>query len=207
MAKAGKRYPLLLYTRMMDRWWPPVFLIGLAYLALAWWLRQDLYTRLTQPWKWMTMDGVGILCVLAALLMLIFRRSAYVRAYPDHLLVATPFLRMNISYRRILRTSTARMVVLFPPARMQFLKRDTIEPLLSYTAVVIDMNALPMARSALRFFLSPFFFKDQTPHIILLVQNWMAFSTELESMRATRGTEAPTVRRPQSSILSQLPRK
>ena len=192
---------------MMDRWWPPVFLIGLALGALSWWLYQDLFTRLTQSWKWMTLSAVGGLCLLAALLMLILRSSAYVRPYADHFLIATPLLRMNVSYKRVRRTATASMVMLFPPARMSFLKRDTIEPLLSRTAVVVDLTALPMSRTTLSFFLSPFFFKDNTPHLVILVRNWMSFSTELESMRASGSTEAPTVRRPQSSILTQLPRK
>jgi hypothetical protein len=207
MAKAGKRYPLLVYTRMMDRWWPPVFWIGAGLLALAWWLYQDLFTRLTAPWKWMTLTGVGALTILAALLMLALRKSAYVRAFGDHLLVATPLLRLNISYRRILRTSTASMGSLFPPSKMRGLKRDAIEPLLKRTAVVVDLNSLPMPRSTLRLFLSPFFFKDQTPHLVLLVENWLAFSTELESMRASGSTESPTVQRAQSSILSQMSRK
>jgi hypothetical protein len=207
MAKAGKRYPLLLYTRMMDRWWPPVFLIGLAVLGLAWWLYQDVYTRLTQPWQWRTMAGVGLLAVLTSLMMLALRKAAYVQAFGDHFLLATPFLRLIVSYRRIRRTSTASMAALFPPGRMSLLRRETIEPLLRLTAVVVELNALPIARPALRFFLSPFFFKDNTPHIVLLVQNWMSFSTELESLRVSGSAPAPTLRRPRSSILSQLPRK
>jgi hypothetical protein len=207
MAKAGKRYPLLIYTRMMDRWWPPIFLIGLALSALAWWLYQDIYTRLTQPWQWMTLAGLALLSLLASLLMLALRKSAYVQAFGDHFLLATPFLRMNVSYRRIRRTSTASMAVLFPPARMSFLKRDAIQPLLSGTAVLVELNALPMARPALSLFLSPFFFKDQTPHLVLLVHNWMAFSTELESLRVSGNSPAPTGKKSQQSILSQLPRK
>ncbi len=207
MAKAGKRYPLLFYTRMMDRWWPPIFLIGLGVLALTWWQYQDLYTRLTQPWLWMTLAGAGGLCILAALLMLVLRKSAFVRAYGDHFLLATPFLRMNVSYRRVRRTTAVSMAVLYPPAKMSFLRRDTLAPLLKLTAIVIDLTSLPMPRSALRLFLSPFFFKDNTPHLVILVQNWMAFSSELESMRVSGNAPETTQRRSQSSILSQLPRK
>ncbi len=185
MAKAGKRHPLLLYTRMMDRWWPPIFLIGLCMLALGWWRYQDLYTRLTQPWQWMALAGAGALCVLASFLLLLLRKSAYVRAYGDHFLLATPFLRMNVSYRRILRTTTVSMGALFPTRRMSSLRREAIEPLLRRTALVVDLNAMPMPRGALRLFLSPFFFKDNTPHLVILVQDWMSFSNELESMRVS----------------------
>ena len=205
MARAGKKYPLLIYTRMMDRWWPALFVIGLALLALTWWLYQDIYTRLTQPWQWMTMAGATALSLFAALLMLALRKSAYVQAFGDHLLVATPLLRMNISYKRIRRTTSATMGMLFPTAKMPLLKRDTIQPLLKLTAVIVELNALPISRSTLRLFLSPFFFKDDTPHIVLLVQNWMTFSTELESLRASGNAPVRTERKSQASILSQLP--
>jgi hypothetical protein len=207
MAKAGKRHSLLLYTRMMDRWWPPIFLIGAGMLALAWWRYQDLYVRLTAPLQWMVLGGVGALAILASLLMLVLRKSAYVRAYGDHFVLATPLLRMNISYRRIRRTATASMAVLFPPGRMPLLQRETIEPLLNRTAVVVELNALPMPRSALRLFLSPFFFKDQTPHIVILVNDWMRFSTELESMRVAGNGPATPERKSQPSLFSQLPRR
>lgn len=207
MAKPGKKYPLLIYTRMMDRWWPPLLLIGVATLSLAWWLYSDVYRRLTAPWQWMGMAGAGGLCVLGALVMLLFRNGAFVRPYADHLLVATPLLRLNISYRRIRRTNTAAMSMLFPPARLRGLQREAIAPLLRGTAVIVELNALPMPRAALRLFLSPFFFKDQTPHIVLLVKNWMGFSTELESMRVSGGEGPVDAGRSSSSILSQLPRR
>ena len=191
----------------MDRWWPPIFLTGLGLLALGWWRYQDLYIRLTQPWQWMTLAAVGALCVLASLLMWMLRKSAYVRAYDDHLRLVTPFLRMNISYRRILRTTTVSMGALFPTRRMPTLRRETIEPFLRRTALVVDLNAMPMPRGALRLFLSPFFFKDNTPHLVLLVQDWMSFSNELESMRVSGNTLTRAESKSQPSIFSRLPRK
>jgi hypothetical protein len=183
--RAGKRYPLLVYTRMLDRWWPALFFIGMGMLALAWPFYSDLYTRLTQPWRWMTLAVVGCVVMAAALVLLVMRRSAYVQPFPDHLRVATPFLRMNISYRRFQRTTTASMATLFPPRNFHGLKRDILEPLLSRTALVIDLNELPIPAATLRLFLSPFFFKDRTQHIVILVRNWLQLSTELQSMLTT----------------------
>src|SRR5512143_3499244 len=129
MTKAGKRHTLLVYTRMMDRWRPPLFWIGAATLALSWWRYQDLYTRLTAPWQWMLLAAAGGLALLASLLMWAFRKSAYVRLFDEYLLLATPFLLMKVSYRRILRTSTATMESLFSIRRMPVLKREAIQPL------------------------------------------------------------------------------
>lgn len=205
MARAGKRYPLVIYTRMMDRWRPMIFLLGLGLIALAWLPYRDLFTRLTEPLRWMIPAGVGAGTILISLIMLVMRKSAYVQPFSDHLRLATPFLRMNISYRRIRRTTTASMSVLFPPKSLRGMRREIIEPLASMTAVIVELNALPMPASTLRFFLSPFFFKDRTPHLVLLVQNWMAFSTELESMRV--GGSQPSPQQTNQSILSRLPKK
>lgn len=152
-------------------------------MALGWPSYSDLYTRLTAPWRWMTMVGAGGIVVAASVLMLIMRSSAFVQPFQDHLLLVTPFLRMRISYRRFKQTTTTVMATLFPPRRLRGLQRDILAPLIGETAVVIDLNSLPLPRQLLRFFLSPFFFKDSTQHIVILVRDWMRFSTELESRR------------------------
>lgn len=202
--RGGKRYPLLLYTRMLDRWWPALFFIGLGMLALAWPFYNDLYVRLTAPWRWTVLAGVGVIVIAASLLMLLFRRSAYVQLFSDHLRVVTPFLRMSISYKRILTTTTASMSGLFPPRSLHGLRRDIMEPLYGRTAVVIELNALPIPVSTLRLFLSPYFFKDQTPHIVILVRDWMKFSTELTSMRTGTSTAQVSSRRGPSSTFPGL---
>lgn len=207
MTKAGKRYSLVIYTRMLDRWWPVLFFLGLALLALAWPLYQDVYTRLTEPWRWMTPAAVAALVILVSLIMLAFRRSAYVQPFSDHLRLVTPFLRLKVSYRRIRRTSTTSMAILFPPRSLSALNRDIVAPLLGLTAVVIELTSLPLSRFTLGLFLSPFFFKDRTSDLVILVNNWMAFSTELEGMRAGGELPYPSRIRPAPSILSKLPRK
>ena len=115
----------------------------------------------------------------------------------NHLLVATPFLRMRISYSRIRRATSASMAMLFPPKSLRGLRREILNPLFNMTAVVVELNALPIPASTLRLFLSPFFFKDNTPHLVILVQDWMSFSTQLESLRVS-GSEpvrSRTIRR------------
>lgn len=206
MAKAGRRYPLVIYTRMIDRWWPAILLLGLATMALAWPFYQDLYTRITEPWRWMTLAGVGAGTVLISLFMLLMRKSAFVQPFSDHLLLATPVFRLNISYRRIQRTTTATMATLFPPKSIRGMKRDILEPLAGMTAVVVELNAYPISRATLNFFLSSFFFKDKTPHFVLLVQNWMGLSTEIESMR-TSGNQSIFQQSTNQSILTRLPKK
>jgi hypothetical protein len=202
MAKDGRRYPLVIYTRMMDRWWPAIFTLGLALLGLAWAVRSYGY----EEWRWLAFTSVGGLNIFLGLLLLILRKSAYVQSFNDHLRLATPFLRLNISYKRFRRASSANMGVLFPPGSTSNWRAEIIEPLTKMTAIVIELTSYPMPQSTLRMFLSPFFFKDKTPHFVILVDDWMKFSNDLESMRQGGVSSTPQQRR-DNSILSRLPGK
>jgi len=204
MAKGGRRYPLVVYTRMMDRWWPAVFTLGLALLALSWGLRGWGF----EEWRWLATASVGGFNVLVGILLLILRKGAYVRPFSDHLRLVTPFLRLNISYRRIKRASSANMGALFPRNTVSSWRAEIIEPLAKMTALVIELHSYPKSQSSLRLFLSPLFFKDKSPHFVILVDDWMRFSAELESMRAGTGSvPGQQQKRSTNSILSRLPGK
>jgi hypothetical protein len=192
-----------MYTRMMDRWWPATLLLALGLFALAWrlWSYSPAYA-----WQWLTLGGVGAFTLVVTLFIFIIRKAAYVQPHPEHLRLVTPFLRLNISYKRLRRASSSTIEGLFPPRSISSWRREIIEPLAKKTAVVVELTGYPISQTVLKLFLSPFFFKDKTPHFVLLVDDWMRFSSELESMRSGKGVEAP--RKPANkSILSRLPHK
>src|SRR5215216_4380438 len=85
--------------------------------------------------------------------------------------------------------------------------RDIFSPLANKTALVIDLNGYPISPVLLRLFLSRFFFKDKTSHLVILVKDWMRFSAELESMRSGIDPNSPVQKRSKKSILSRLPQK
>ena len=202
MAKGGRRYPLVVYTHMIDRWWPAILVLGLALLALAW----GLYSWGFEQFRWLVFASIGAFHVFTGLFLILIRKAAYVRPFSDHLRLATPLLHLNISYKRFHRTSSANMGVLFPPNSVTKWQAEIIQPIAKMTAIVITLNAFPMSQSALRLFLSPLFFKDKTPHFVILVNDWMKLSSEIESMRSGGGDVAPQKRR-DNSILSRLPGK
>ena len=202
-SKGGRRYPLVVFTHMMSRWWTAVFALGLAMIGLAWVVRWWGF----EQWRWMTFGGLGVVIAIGGLIIWMIRKTAYVQPFNDHLRLVTPFLRLNISYKRFLRTSTANMGVLFPPKSIRSSLRDIVEPLAKMTAIVIDVKSLPMPQSTLKLFLSPLFFKDKSPHIVILVADWMRFSAEMDSLRHGGGTPQKVEHRRNISILSKLPKK
>ncbi|MGE5251673.1 MAG: hypothetical protein ACM3QS_15835 [Bacteroidota bacterium] len=204
MAHAGHRYRLLMYTRMLDRWWPAVLWLAAALFALAWAVR-SYFPDPVAAWRWQTLGGVGVIALLLGLFFLIISRAAYVQPRGDHLRLVTPFLRLNISYKRLRRATSATMEGLFPYSSVSPWRREILEPLAKRTAIVVELNGYPISQSVLRLFLSPFFFKDKTPHFVLLVDDWMRLSSELETLRL--GGEVGPRRRVERSILSRLPRE
>lgn len=193
-----------MYTTMMNRWWPAVLTLGIAVLGYAFglrWIGEEAS-------KWQMLGAAGAIVTVAGLLILIVRKSAYIQMFPAHFRLVTPFLRVNVSYKRVRRTSTTTFGAIFPPSSVSKWRAQIVQPMAKMTAIVIELTGYPMSRMALLFFLSPFFFKDKTPHLVILVENWMQFSSELESAR-TGGSAVTTgqiKRKESSSILSKLPR-
>ncbi len=206
MAKGGRRFPLVIYRAMINRWWPATLFLACMLLLLSWLVYRDPSGQ-AEPWRWQGLLLLSGVALLFTALFLIMRSVAYVQAFPTYVKLVTPILRLNISYKRLRRYTTSEMRALFPPAKVRGWKRDLIEPLAGKTALVMDLNGWPADPWIMRLFLSSFFFKDKTPHFVILVDDWMRFSLELDSMR-TGGGMASQQKRPQNqSILSRLPRK
>jgi len=206
MAKAGKRYPLLIYEYTLNRWYPATFALSIILFILWWFQPSYLKAPPENSLQELSLLLISGLALLMTIFIFLMRKTAYVRAYGNHLRLVTPFLRMNISYKRIVQTRATEMSTLFPPSTLSNMQREAMGVLLSKTAVVIDLNAFPIPLPLLRLFLSPFFFKDKTPHLVILVNKWMRFSTELESLRT--GGSLPDAKNKDSvsSILSAISR-
>ena len=211
MPRNGRRHQLVLYSFILGRLSRSALWIGVFMLALAAGLA-ILPGRLPQiaflwedDWILWTVAGAGGFAVLLAIFFFVIRRFAYVQPGADAIRLVTPFLRMNISYRRILQASTVEMQHLFPPNKYKGLQRKLLLKLGSGTAIVLEMRGWPISRGLLKLFLSPFFFPDKSARLALLVPKWMDFSTEMESFRS-RWIESQnrSAKNPRSAILSSL---
>lgn len=206
MARAGHKYPLILYRHMLNRWWTPMIAIGLGMFALAYSEYIDPVGRLL-PWRWQLFAAIGGLSIFIGIFFWVIRYFAYVQPHPTFLKLVTPFVRVNISYKRIRKTTSAEMRYLFSMKDMSGWVRDIFSPLATNMAVVIELTGFPISPFLLRALLSRFFFKDKTPHFVILVKDWMRFSSELDSMRSGTDIHPPTQRRSRDSLLSRLPQK
>ena len=204
MPHAGHRYPLVIYSHMLNRWWPATLTLSLGLFGLAWALSRT-WQGQANPWAVTVAVALGGFVLVVTLFLFIIRNAAYVQPFDTYLRLVTPFLRFNISYRRFRGTTTASMGTLFPPKSISKWRREIVAPLAGKTALVINLSGYPVAPQLLRLFLSPFFFKDKTPHLVILVKDWLRFSTELDSLRMG-GKKQAAPKRQDNSILSRLPK-
>jgi len=214
MTDSGARHPLIIYRFMLDRWWRATLLTGLTLLTLAVGLSglpiilpQINFMRV-EDWKLWILAGTGGFAVIFSIFLILIRNSAYVQTFSEHLRLSTPFLRLNIAYRRIKRTSSTELQQLFPPNQSSRWQKELLRPLATRTVVVLELAGFPVSRTILKFFLSPIFFPDNTPRLALLVPDWIKFSTELESKRGAIKDRQfqPGNDNPRSHLLSDLKR-
>jgi hypothetical protein len=191
MAQKGRRHRLILYTYMLNRWWRATLFLGFVLLvlvaSLAWLpsaLPQYTFPQVDPLMLWL-LGALGGLAILLSIFLFAIRKTAYVQPCDSYLRLSTPFLQMNISYRRFIHTSSSEMGRLFPLEKLKGRKLDFLRPISSETVVVLELKGWPMPRNVMELFLSPYFFPDKTCRLALLVPDWIRFSTELESFRST----------------------
>jgi len=177
--KIGKRHRLLIYQRVMDRLWGATLVLGLMVVVIWWWSGK-FFPSLPQPFDTLLIVG-GVVLVLLAFLMFLMRSMAYVQVCTDHLRVATPFIRLKISYRRVRTTHPLEFHQLFPPSKAGWADRRLLEPFYGKTVLVVGLSEFPLSQSVLRLFLPRVMFSTQAKGLVLVVKDWMALSTELES--------------------------
>ena len=65
MARAGHKYPLIVYRHLVSRWWTPMIAIGLVMILLAY---SEYITPLGQilQWRWQLPAAVGGLSIFVS---------------------------------------------------------------------------------------------------------------------------------------------
>jgi len=186
-----------------------MFAIGFVMFVLAYeQYNHPIYKFI--PWRWQLFAGIGVLAIFVGIFFLIIKQIAYLQPFPGYLKLVTPFIRINISYKRIHKTTTVEMRQLFPPKSMPgWVRNEIFQPLASQTAIVLELKGYPISPTILRLFLSRFFFRDKkTTHLVILVKDWMRLSSEIDSFRTGQDPNPkPVKKRRNNSILSKLPRK
>lgn len=178
--KAGTRHALLLYQRFWARIWKITLVLSVVLVAV-WAVGEFLGTEMLGPGTrdWILLGA--LVSLLFTVVALIARRMGYVQVRSDHLRVVTPFFPLRVSFRRIVTSRATSLLQLFPPQNASGAQRRFLDPFYSRTIIVVEMKGTPLPQSILRAFLSSYVISSNPPRLILVVDDWMKLSTELDS--------------------------
>jgi hypothetical protein len=178
--RRGKRFRLLVYGRMWQRWAWPCILIIPASIGL-WWSVPRI-TILYAPVR-----PLAIVPALVSLAILAYtylaRRLAWVQCRPNHIRIQTPLYPLVVSYGRIKLARPQTFAYVFDPAQEKRARRRWLHPYWGQTALVVDLTRYPMSQAWLRLWLSPYLLTPGAPGFVFLVEDWMALSRQLDEFR------------------------
>lgn len=179
--KAGSRHPLLFYRHSMDRIWKSTLVLAIV-LGLAGVL------GLIRPINILGLNSDVWLIATAALALMISifaflaRYLAYIQPMPNVIKIVTPFLRFQISYRRMRGARPLLVQQVFPKDEASWSQRSFLDEFYGKTAIILDLKGFPLNQMLLRLFLPALMFSPQSTGLVLVVPDWMKLSTEIDSM-------------------------
>jgi hypothetical protein len=149
-------------------------------LAAIWWWSGSLGIELSPEADVISAAGI-IFIVLFLLFAFIAQWMSYVQPRADHLRIVTPFLRLKVSYRRIRSIRSCSLRELYPPAQADWSERAFYEPYYSMTSLCVELTDYPLSKSFLRLFFPRQMFLPQTPGFVLITDDWMILSAQIDS--------------------------
>jgi hypothetical protein len=175
--RPASRFPLLVYRRLFRMWfWPSMLLLVVAILLLVF------DPLLLGRWRWAFLPLIfvtGLLTVYALL-----ARIAYVQAHPKALRIRTPLLPLVISYGRLNTVRPTPFKAQYPPNRLSWSQRQLAEKLYGRTCLLVELTGYPVSRHLLSLLLGRFLLAIDSIGLVLLVEDWLQLSNEIEGARA-----------------------
>jgi len=175
--KHSKRFPLLIYLPIGRRWGNLGLLLAICS-ALLWWQAPRLsISSLMRP--------LALFPVLAGLVLMMYgllaRKMPAVRCFRNCVRIQTPIYPLVISYRRVVETRPMQVSKVFDPNRDKRARRNWPLRYWAMTAVVLELKAFPMSGRWLRLWFDPYLFLPDGIGLVLLVEDWMGLSRQLDS--------------------------
>ncbi len=172
------RYPLLVYRRLYDMWfWPSMLAMmgSVAVVVLKPWFLSEAYV-------WFL--PVAVISAGLTMYAWLARHSAFVQAHPSALRIKSPLFRLAVSYGRIHLVRTTPFRVQYPPQSLPWTRRQLAEKLYGHTCLVVEVRGLPLPRRVLAAVMYYFLLAPRSDGFILLVEDWLPLSHELEAARS-----------------------
>lgn len=174
-------FHLLPYRMLVQRWRLAAFLMIPAGVGLYWAVPQLMPDRQSIAALALGISIVGLLLSLYTLLAV----QARVTCEKDHFTVRTPLYPVAFSYRRIDLVRPVEFSSLYPLEEARAVHRRIYYKLWGKTVPTITLKGYPLPIWWLRLWFHPYLFHPKESGLVLPVDDWMAFTRQLDTLRTT----------------------
>ncbi len=178
--KAGKKHILLFYKHSMDRVWRSMLLLALVLIPV-WYFAPDLLGIQIGSLADSGLILAMVVSVIGTVFAFMVRRMAYLQVKPDHVLLATPFLRLKVPFNTIKGIRPIELGKMYHPRQLKWADRRFLLPYFGQTVMTLALKKYPRPINVLKMFLPKFMFNPKETGFVLLVKDWMTLSTEFDS--------------------------
>jgi hypothetical protein len=187
MKNKGKRHLLLLFRQKYHSHKAVYFFAALAAFGLYLFIYlgpADAVSRI--PWSpkydWIVL-AIATLIALLFVFRLVASRIPYVQCTELNIRIQTPFLPVVISYARVRETRPNALFEIFKRDKVSRREARFLEKISGQTAIVVDVNSLPMSIGWLKFWMSNLMFTPGNDGLVLWVEDWMTLNRELADFK------------------------
>lgn len=176
-----KKHKLLLYEFASQRMRNKLLLLWLVLLALA--LYDQYVTRVLGEFWFVVWLLIPLLATLWVYYAFLLRRVALI-VTPKYLLLQGPLVHVKISYGRIASVTSSHMSQHYDGKTLKGRERFVVDPLYEYACGFIELYSFPkgLSKKQRRRF-SRFLFSPRRPGLLLVVNDWMKLSRDIEVAR------------------------
>lgn len=175
------RHRLLLYNQISNQGlirvaWVFGVVAGLWGLDYGGWLSLGAW----QSQLWLVLLLVAVIFAY----YLLWVRRTYVYVKPDHLLVQGSFYSLRIPYRDVRSITPSQIAKHYPLDELKVRELRLLTTLYEVPCAFVRLDEYPVGRWARHLFFPRFLFTTERPGLLLLVQDWIALTKNIELVRS-----------------------
>jgi len=175
-----KKHKLLLYEFTSKRMRNKLLLLWIVLLAFTLF---DTFVPMTGD-LWFILWGIlPLLFALWIYYAFLIRRAALI-VTPKYMILQGPLTAVKISYGRVATVTSSHMNQQFDLKSLKGRQKFLVKPLYHYPCGFIELNSLPKKLGKSRhLWFSPFLFSPRRAGLLLVVDDWMKLSRDVEDAR------------------------
>jgi hypothetical protein len=190
-SKPGKKHRIIFITHSLNRVWRNLLFADVVIWIVWFWAPYSGSPYFMPPYDQYLFYAGTILFGLMVLAFL-FRKSGYVQAKTNHVLLRVPIFRLRIPFDYIENVRMASFREIYKGVNLNWAARRFLKPYFRETVATLPLKQFPLAPGLLRIFIPSYLFLPKDTGFLLLIKDYIGFNTEVDSrINVFRGQQGP----------------